>query len=123
MLNPDRRGGARAVARARCRISVRFERASSFVREYAENLSVGGIFVTGAHHLERLEELELDIDLPGLGSFRIQAEAAHILGPDQATRLRREPGAGLAIRRAPIGFHRALRLYLERVGRRKDCAV
>jgi len=104
-------------------LAVRYQTAHEFVQEYAENLSQGGLFIRGADSLQPLAEVEVEIVLPGFGQFVVTAEVAHILGGEMAARCGRDPGAGLAITRAPAGFQDALTGYLHRLGRRADATV
>jgi hypothetical protein len=104
-------------------LQVRYRSARDFVLEYAENLSAGGLFVAGATDLEPLQELPVEIELPGAGSFRITAQVAHLVSAEVAARIGRKPGAGLAIIDAPKGFREALSAYLMRLGRRADHLV
>lgn len=115
--------GGRRSDRYRVCLAVRYERAAEFVREYAENLSAGGLFVAGAIDLQPLDEVLVEIDLPGLGVFRVQMEVAHVLDVATAQRLGRTAGAGMSIRKAPPDFERALGTYLQRLGNRADHLV
>jgi uncharacterized protein (TIGR02266 family) len=105
------------------RFQVRFRTALDFVVEYAENLSAGGVFVRGAHRLEPLSEVEVELGLPGYGQFTVRGKVAHIVSPETAAMSGRRPGAGLEIVQAPDGFREALGEYLRRLGRRRDVAV
>lgn len=105
------------------RLAVRYESAAEFVREYAENLSAGGLFVAGATHVQPLEELIVEVDLPGLGSYQVTVEVAHVLDPVSARRAGRTPGAGMSIKQAPPEFQQALGTYLQRLGSRADQLV
>jgi hypothetical protein len=98
-------------------------KAERFVREYAHDLSNGGLFINGADHLDPLEEVEIEIDLPGLGTHRVLAEAAHVLTVERAQATGRRPGAGLAITQCNSHFREALHKYLLLLGRRKDLCV
>jgi Tfp pilus assembly protein PilZ len=113
----------RAQTRYRVHLSVRFQTALEFVTEYAENLSHGGLFVRGAHHLEFNREVPIQLEVPGYPPFKVVARVAHILTPEIAEALKRKPGAGLHIVRGPRGFQEAIRLYLTRLGRRRDRGV
>ncbi len=104
-------------------ISVRYEKARDFVVEYARNLSVGGLFVRGAHDLEPLSEVNVDVELPGFKSFRILCQVAHVVSPEMAVATDNNPGAGLAILESPPDFNEALGSYLRRLGRRRDFCV
>jgi hypothetical protein len=105
------------------RVQVRFSSAVDFVAEYADNLSAGGLFLRGAHQLEPLGELEVDLALPGYGEFRIGCRVAHVITPEQAAKSGRRAGAGVEIVRQPDGFAGALEEYLRRLGRRREVAV
>jgi hypothetical protein len=104
-------------------VSVRYEAATDFVREYAENLSRGGLFIRGARALGRHRDVEVEIELPGYGVYQVRAEVVHLLDAASAAEQGRAPGAGLAIRDAPAGFAEALSGYLVRLERRADSRV
>ena len=103
--------------------TVRFATAVDFVTEYADNLSAGGLFVRGAHTLEPLSEIEVELDLPGYGQFRVRGRVAHIVGPEVAARAGRRPGAGVELVEPGPELTEALSEYLRRLGRRRDVAV
>jgi uncharacterized protein (TIGR02266 family) len=113
----------RRDTRFRVHLAVRFASARDFVTEYAENLSNGGLFVCGAHTLAPLSDVQVEIDLPGLGHFTIEGRVAHLLPEEIAARVGRPAGAGIEITRAPTTFRDALQQYLHRLGRRRDSAV
>lgn len=102
---------------------MRYSTAREFVQEYAENLSSGGLFITGAHSLDPLQQVTVRIELPGYGEFEVKAEVVHIVQPEQAATFKRPAGAGLAIVEAPMGFDQILKGYLWRLGRRKDYVI
>lgn len=102
---------------------MRYAAASEFVREYAENISRGGLFIPDAHHLTPLTDVEVEIDLPGQGRYTVKGVVAHVLDADLAARCRRRPGAGIEIRKAPKGFREALDEYLVKLGSRRDFCV
>lgn len=106
--------------RYRVHLEVRFAVARDFVVEYAENLSKGGLFVRGAHTLQPLEDVTIQVELPGAGAFEITGRVAHILDAATAEKVGRKPGAGLQIVDTPPGFEDALGAYLVRLGRRRD---
>lgn len=113
----------RRAARYRVHLSVRYETAVEFIREYAENLSKGGLFIRGARGLGRRRDLEVELELPGLGAYQLRAEVVHVITPEMAAEHGRAAGAGLAIREAPDGFDEALTTYLHRLERRADALV
>jgi len=101
-------------------LAVRFGNAADFVTEYAENLSVGGLFVRQAQGLVPLTEIDVSIELPGFQCFAVRARVAHVLDEIKAEELDRAPGAGLQLIKVPPGFDEALRRYLARLGARRD---
>lgn len=109
--------------RYRVHLEVRYGRAVDFVQEYAENLSKGGLFIRGAQDHAPGQEVTVEIEIPGYGTFKIVAEVAHVLSAETAQALGRRPGAGLAVRRAPKHYRKALREYLLLLGQRRDCVV
>ncbi len=113
----------RKAARYRVFLSVRYEVAADFVREFAENLSHGGMFIRGARGLARRRDVEVEIDLPAYGRYEVRAEVAHVIGEEQARRHGRSAGAGLSIVESPDGFDEALSGYLARLSRRADSIV
>ena len=113
----------RRAARYRVHLSVRYETAADFVREYAENLSKGGLFIRGARGLSRRRDVVVELELPGFGSYQVRAEVVHVISPAMAAEHGRAAGAGLALRDAPDGFEDALASYLDRLGRRADALV
>jgi hypothetical protein len=113
----------RTAARFRVFLSVRYEVAADFVREFAENLSRGGLFIRGGRGLARHREVVVELDLPGYGVYQIGAEVAHVISEEMAARHGRTAGAGLAICDRPDGFEQALSGYLDRLSRRADSLV
>lgn len=102
---------------------VRYASAAEFVSDYVENLSLGGLFIAGANHLVFRQLVEVSLELPSQGTWRLVARAVFILTPEAAARAGRKPGAGLEIVKKPSGFDDALLGYLLRLGRRRDHAV
>lgn len=108
----------RTAPRRKVHFAVRYMAADSYVREYAENLSRGGLFVAGADNLEPFQRVEVELDLPGSGLLTVEAEVVHILDRETAERTGRTAGAGLSICSGPPGFHAALTDYLLRIDQR-----
>jgi hypothetical protein len=113
----------RKSARYRVHMSVRYGSARDFVVEYAQNLSAGGLFIRGAHHLEPLSEITVELNLPGYKTFQVTAQVAHIVTPEMAAGTDNQPGAGVAITKKPEGFEEAMATYLQRLGHRQDYCV
>jgi hypothetical protein len=97
--------------------------ASDFVREYAHNLSKGGLFIPDAEHLEPFAKVTIEIELPGRATQKVRAEVAHIVTAEAARAHGGRPGAGVALKRVPREFLAGLREYLVLLGRRADAVV
>ncbi|MBS1117781.1 MAG: hypothetical protein H6Q90_9 [Deltaproteobacteria bacterium] len=111
---------ARQYPRKRVHLRVGYHRALDFVEQYAENLSAGGMFIRDATGLALRDEVALELDLPGHGTFSVVAEVAHVGPPDPTTGTR---GVGLQLRKGGPGFADALNEYLMRLGRRTEATV
>jgi hypothetical protein len=118
-IQPDRRKAPRTVVD----LSVRYLGAENYVFQYAKNLSRGGAFIAGAQDLDVGQQASIEIDLPGMGVFKIRGEVQHILGLDQATESGVEPGAGFNILERPDGFQEALSSYMIRLWKRRGVGV
>ena len=109
--------------RHRVHLSVRYGTAIDFVREYAENLSKGGLFIQGAQDLHLRQQVNVELELPGYKTFQLTAEVVHMLDQEAAASFGRIAGTGFTIVKSPSGFDTALSSYLERLGRRRDFVV
>lgn len=105
------------------RLAVRYTNAAQFVNDYVENLSQGGLFLAGAHQLPLGAETEVQIELPGQGSWTVRARSVFVVDVEAAARTGRPAGAGMTITGKPPGFDDALLGYLLRLGRRRDHAI
>lgn len=104
-------------------LAVRYSNAEQFVNDYVENLSVGGLFIAGAHTLQLLTESDVSVELPGQGSWTVRAKSVFIIDENAAKASGRKPGAGMEIIGKPPGFDDALLGYLLRLGQRRDHSV
>jgi Tfp pilus assembly protein PilZ len=104
-------------------LAVRYTNAEQFVTDYVENLSAGGLFISGAHQVPLLTETAVTIELPGQGEWTVRAKSVFLIDPASAARVGRNAGAGFEIIEKPPGFDDALLGYLLRLGRRRDHAV
>lgn len=109
--------------RHRVNLTVKYGTARDFVEDYAENLSVGGLYVRGAYRLEPGQDVFVELELPGYGAFEVSGTVVHVLSPEAATARGRHPGAGISVVGAPAGYVEALRAYLLRLGKRRDHRV
>lgn len=102
---------------------MKYTNAAEFVADYIDNLSVGGLFIAGAHQRELLTDTEIDVELPGQGNWRVKARAVFRLEPEEAKKRGRRAGIGFQIIEKPPGYDDALLGYLLRLGRRRDFTV
>lgn len=105
------------------RLAVRYTNAEQFVTDYVENLSIGGLFIAGAHTLPLLTETGVTVELPGQGTWTVQAKSVFIIDEAAARVTGRKAGAGMEITAKPPGFDDALLGYLLRLGQRRDHSV
>jgi hypothetical protein len=93
------------------------------VTDYVENLSSGGLFIAGANQLPLFTETDVQIELPGQGSWTVRAKSVFLIDAAAAKASGRKPGAGLVILDKPPGFDDALLGYLLRLGQRRDHSI
>jgi hypothetical protein len=93
------------------------------VREYAENLSRGGLFVRGGRGLVVGDGVDVTLELPGVGEFELRAKVAHAIDAAAAESHARRSGVGLRIVQSPEGFDAAMADYLSRLQQRADAMV
>lgn len=113
----------RRATRYDVHLVVRYASAAEFVADYVENLSSGGLFVAGAQELPFGQECEVEIVLPGQGTWKVRARVVFTLSAEQAAASDRSAGAGMEVLEKPEGFDDALLGYLLRLGRRRDFVV
>ena len=105
------------------RLLVRYTKAEEFVSDYVENLSAGGLFLAGANQLQMFTESDVNVELPGQGSWTVRARVVYLVDEQAAKASGRRAGAGREVLRKPPGYDDALLGYLLRLGRRRDHAV
>ena len=89
--------------------------------QYAEYLSVGGMFVKDATGLALHDEVTVEVELPGHGTFMLVAEVMRVVKHDDPGLM--AAGAGLQIRPGTAGFATAVEAYLACLGHRKNTRV
>jgi uncharacterized protein (TIGR02266 family) len=109
--------------RHRVHLEVRYRTAAEFVEDHAQDLSTGGLFIRGATDLAVGDPVEVEVDLPGSGSYTVTGRVAHIMTPERAAELDRAAGAGVELTSSSAEFQQAQRAYFERLGRRRDAYV
>ena len=114
---------ARKSDRYRVHLAVRYATAKDFVIDYAENLSHGGLFLSGAQDLVLRQLVTVELTLPGADVHQVEAEVAHLRTAEEAAKKGGRPGAGLCLVNPSPAFQASLRAYLLRLGRRRDAVV
>lgn len=110
---------ARKSPRSRVHLRVTYKRGDKHVEKFAENLSVGGLFVLDAEGLAPREQIMIEIELPKHGVFGVRAEVMHVIAAAPG----RRGGAGLQLKSPPAVFAKELAAYLERLEKRGDAHV
>jgi Tfp pilus assembly protein PilZ len=111
----------RRPPRKRAHLKVAYRTAREFVTQYAEYLSVGGMFVKDATGLALHDEVTVEVELPGHGTFMLVAEVMRVVGQHDPGLL--AAGVGLQIRPGTAGFATAVEAYLACLGHRKNTRV
>jgi hypothetical protein len=97
--------------------------ASEFVKQYADNLLRGGLFVRNAESLQPMEDVSIDLYLPGFRCFRLNARVTHVVSEEQSEAYGSPVGAGLELVSPSPKFKDSLLVYLQRVGQRSESMV
>lgn len=113
----------RLQGRGPVHLSVRFLSALEFVKQYADNLLGDGLFVRNAESLKPLEDVSLDLYLPGFKVFRLKARVTHVVDESTAAAYKSPVGAGLQLVQPSPQFKAALQVYLQRLGHRAEKLV
>jgi hypothetical protein len=119
LISLDHAGGSHGPAH----LSVRFLSAREFVKQYAENLRGDGLFVRNAEVLRPLEDVSIDLYLPGFKVFRLKARVTHVVTEENAESYKSPVGAGLQLIEPSPQFKSALEVYLERLQHRSEKLV
>ncbi|HWE25878.1 MAG TPA: TIGR02266 family protein [Myxococcales bacterium] len=85
----------RATARYSTRFAVRFGTVDEFKREYATNISSGGLFIRTEAPPEMNSVIDVVLELPGGKPVEAKAMVVHRVTAHEAARLNLEPGAGV----------------------------
>jgi type IV pilus assembly protein PilZ len=85
----------RATARYPTRFAVRFGTVDEFEREYATNISAGGLFIRTEAPPAMNAVIDVVLDLPGGEPVEAKALVVHRVSAEDAARLGVEPGAGV----------------------------
>ena len=85
----------RATARYAARFAVRFGTVDEFKREYATNISAGGLFIRTEAPPEMSSVIDVVLELPGGDPVEGKALVVHRVSAEDAVRLEVEPGAGV----------------------------
>lgn len=98
----------RATARYSTRFAVRFGTIDEFKREYATNISAGGVFIRTEAPPEMNAVIDVVLELPGGTPVEAKAMVVHRVSAEEAARLNVEPGAGVQFVHADDRFRERL---------------
>jgi uncharacterized protein (TIGR02266 family) len=85
----------RATARYPARFAVRFRSVDEFKREYATNISAGGVFIRTEAPPEMSSVIDVELELPGGNPVQGKALVVHRVSAEEAARRNVEPGVGV----------------------------
>jgi uncharacterized protein (TIGR02266 family) len=92
---PARPMDRRATPRYAARFAVRFGTVDDFRREYATNISAGGIFIRTEKPPAMDTVVDVALELPGGGPVEGKAVVVHRVTPEEAAQRGAEPGIGV----------------------------
>jgi len=87
----------RATARYPARFAVRFRTVDEFKREYATNISAGGLFIRTDAPPEMSSVIHVELELPGGTPVAGKMLVVHRVGPAEAAQRNVEPGVGVQL--------------------------
>jgi uncharacterized protein (TIGR02266 family) len=94
----------RATARYPARFAVRFGTVDEFKREYATNISAGGLFIGTEAPPEMNTVIDVALELPGGTPVQAKALVVHRVSPEEAARRNVDPGVGVQFVQADDRF-------------------
>ncbi len=115
--------GERRHKRHSVQLRVDLATSNDVVTGCTEDVSAGGMFVRCPQPLDRLARVELFVDLPGHGTFKLEGRIVHVRTGEMSAGTGRPSGAGIEIIAAPPGFEAGLQAFLLRLTRRGDYVV
>ena len=85
----------RATPRYEARFAVRFGNLEAFRREYATNISAGGLFIRTSEPPQLSAVVDVALELPGGAPVEGKAVVVHRVTPEDAAQRGEEPGIGV----------------------------
>ncbi len=108
----------RAHPRLEARLEVRFYRRETFLKEYTENISRGGLFIATETPFAEGTELTVDLVIPDLAAvWTVTGRVAYRLDAEQANLLATPAGVGVKITQIDARTEEAFRGYVQRIMR------
>jgi len=92
---PARPQDRRATPRYAARFAVRFGTVDEFRREYATNISAGGLFIRTEQPPEMDAVVDVSLELPGGQPVEGKAVVVHRVTPEEAAQRKVDPGVGV----------------------------
>jgi uncharacterized protein (TIGR02266 family) len=92
---PARPQDRRATPRYEARFAVRFGTVDEFRREYATNISAGGLFIRTEQPPEMDAVVDVTLELPGGQPVQGKAVVVHRVTPEEAAQRKVDPGVGV----------------------------
>jgi type IV pilus assembly protein PilZ len=112
---------SRLFPRYAARFRVRFHDALSFIEQYADNISRGGLFIETLDPPELERPVAVVLDLPDGGApISAAARVVHRVPFDEASKLGLQAGCGVQFLDTSDGFHERIEEYLARLATTPD---
>jgi uncharacterized protein (TIGR02266 family) len=102
----------RATARYPARFAVRFGTVDEFKREYATNISAGGLFIHTEAPPEMNSLIDVELELPGGTPVSGKALVVHRVSPAEAAQRNVEPGVGVQFVQADDRFRERIDVFV-----------
>ncbi len=113
----------RKHSRWRVWLPVRYQCGSQRRSDAACDLSIGGLFLRGGATLEPANRLQLEVEIPEHGRYRVDGRVTFTLDDIAAYVGNRVAGVGVEFVTPPAPFVAALEGYLSKLERRRDVDV
>ncbi len=98
------------------RLEVRFYDRDSFIKQYTENISHGGLFVATDKPYMPGDKIKVDLIIPDLAaSWPIEGEVVYQLDEERARKLETMQGIGIRITQISPGAESAFRAYVHKI--------
>lgn len=100
-------------------IKLKFKSINGFIKEYAEDISKGGIFIRTKKPIPFNTPVKILLEFPDAGSIELNGRVVYILNEEEAKRVMRNPGVGVQFVDNPPEIMKKLEEFIEKVKKMK----